>query len=70
MTEAEVSAYIARRIRTHARKRKLSLVRLADFAGVSRSGIFAILAGERLPSICWLLKIANALDTTPGSLVP
>ena len=41
----------------------------ADFAGVSRSQMFAVLAGETAPSIDWLAKVAEALEVEPWELL-
>ena len=42
---------------------------LADFAGISRSQLFDVLARRKAPSIDWLSKIAQALDVEPWKLL-
>lgn len=70
MTEAECAEALAERIRKRAAARGWSIEQLADFAAVSRSGLWAILAGERLPSVRFLLQLANALGCKPSALLP
>lgn len=42
---------------------------LADFAGVSRSQLYDMLARRKAASIDWLAKIATALDVPPSQLL-
>jgi len=65
----ELRKLLARNVRIVARRRKLALTALADFAGVSRSQMFAVLAGSTSPTIDWLAKIASALDIEPSQLL-
>ena len=64
------SQTLAEAIRKRAHQRGWSLNQVADFAGVSRSGLRAILAGEYLPNLGWLLRVADALGCKPSQLVP
>jgi lambda repressor-like predicted transcriptional regulator len=56
-------------IRHEAAERGLALNSLADFAGVTRSHLFAVLAGDSYPTIEWLAKIAEALEVEPWRLL-
>lgn len=62
-------AAVARNIREAADDRKMSLNRLADLSGVSRSQLYGVLAQQTAPSIIWLERIANALDVDIMTLV-
>jgi len=42
---------------------------LADFSGVSRSHLHAVLACERAASVDWLEKIAGTLQVPPAELI-
>lgn len=65
----ELHRRIAANIRRIARAKKLVLTHLPDHAGVGRGHFFAVLAGERSPTIAWLAKIASALDVDVSDLV-
>lgn len=66
---AELRRLVARNIRAAARKKRLALTALADFAGISRSQLFAVLARATSPTLDWLAKVATALDVEPSDLV-
>lgn len=66
---AELRKLVARNIRAAARKKRLALTALADFAGTSRSQLFAVLALATSPTLDWLAKIAKALDVEPSELI-
>jgi DNA-binding phage protein len=50
------------RVRVLAEQRGMPLSILADFAGVSRSHFFDVLAARKSPTLDWLVKVAAALD--------
>ncbi len=58
----ETHARIARRIRELAAARGIPLTHLADRAGVARSHLWAVLGGEKSPTVSVLVKVTAALD--------
>jgi DNA-binding phage protein len=62
-------ALVAKNVRAVARRKGVALTALADFAAVSRSQLFAVLARETSPTIDWLAKVATALDVEPWQLL-
>jgi len=52
------------------RDKKLSSNRLADFAGLGRSSVAAILRGEKSPTLRTLGRLAEALEVKPRDLLP
>lgn len=60
---------LARNVRLHAKRRGLALNSLADFASVSRSQLYDLLARRKAASIDWLAKIAKALDVEASLLL-
>ena len=69
MTPSQLRGVLARNVRQQAKKRGLALNSLADFAGVSRSQLYDMLARRKAASIDWLAKIATALDVPPSQLL-
>ncbi|MBI5495523.1 MAG: helix-turn-helix transcriptional regulator [Deltaproteobacteria bacterium] len=72
MLAVEASALrrvVADNIRLCARRRRVSLNALADFAGVSRAQLYDVLAGRKAASTDWLGKIAAALDLEAWELL-
>jgi transcriptional regulator with XRE-family HTH domain len=65
----ELRELLAENIRVLAAERGLALNALADFAGVSRAQLFAVLAGTTGPTIDWLAKLAAALEVEPWRLL-
>ena len=65
MDAEEIRARVATRIRELAARRKLSLNRLADRAGLTHSLFYAVLAGERAATTDTLTKLAVALGVEP-----
>jgi hypothetical protein len=57
----EVHRRLARNIRRLARKRGILLSHVPDRAAVGRSHFFAVLGGERSPTLAWLTRVARAL---------
>jgi DNA-binding phage protein len=66
---AALRALVAKNVRAAARRKGVALTALADFAAVSRSQLFAVLARETSPTIDWLAKVATALDVEPWQLL-
>ncbi len=62
--------HVAARIRELAAQRHVSLNKLSDFAGVSRSHLARILNGESSPSLATLARIAFALDGSTRDMLP
>lgn len=60
---------LAANVRRAAEERELPLNTLADLAGVSRSHLYALLAGERAATIDWIAKIAEVLGVEPADLL-
>lgn len=61
---------IARRITASAKRKNLSVNKLADFAGVSRGYVSELLRGKKSVSVKTLAKIAAALDVDLRDLIP
>lgn len=70
MDGVELLEGIADRIRTRARKKGLSIERLADHAGISRSMMWDVLACKHSPNVTWLLKVAETLECKVRDLIP
>ncbi len=60
---------VGRNIRALAREKDLTLERLADFADVGKSSLFAVLRGKQSPTTDWLARVAAALDVEPNQLL-
>ena len=58
------------RVRDMAKKRQLSLVKLADFAGLSNAHLGRLLGAKQSATLDTLLKIADALDVQVKDLLP
>ena len=69
MATSSIRAILARNVRAYARKKGIALNSLADFAGVSRSQLFDVLAKRKAASVDWLAKVAKALDVEPHDLL-
>jgi DNA-binding phage protein len=65
----ELRALVARNVRGAARRKRVALTALADFAGVSRSQVFAVLKTDTSPTLDWIAKVATALDVEPWQLL-
>lgn len=50
------------RIRELQRRKKMTAMRLADFAGIARGYLSDVLAGKKSPTVRTLVKLAAALD--------
>jgi transcriptional regulator with XRE-family HTH domain len=61
---------IAASIRDLAKRQKVSLNKLSDFAGISRRQLARVLSGEQSPTVATLEKIAKALGTSVRDLMP
>lgn len=62
MDSAGLRAVLARNLRAFARERGIGHSALADFAGVSRAQLYAVLARKTSPTVDWLSKIGEALE--------
>jgi DNA-binding phage protein len=60
---------LARNVRATAKRKRVALTALADFAGVSRSQVFAVLKSATSPTLDWIAKVAKALDVEPWQLL-
>jgi transcriptional regulator with XRE-family HTH domain len=65
----ELRAAVAANVRALARRRGLSLNRLVDFAGVTRSAFYRALAGRGAMTVDTLAKLAVALDVGAAKLL-
>ena len=60
---------LARNLRAARRKRKLTQEEVAERSGVQQGEVSRIEAGKRDPQVSTLLRIAEALEVSPGSLL-
>ncbi len=60
---------ISQRIRHFRMLAKLSQEELADLVGATDNHIRKLESGDRLPSLDMILKLSNALNTTPNHLL-
>ena len=60
---------VARNVRVAAKRKRIALTAVADFAGVSRSQVFAVLKATTSPTLDWIAKVATALDVEPWQLL-
>lgn len=70
MLNSRLHRQVGRRIAKLALERCLSMNHLADFAGLSRSYVSAILRGRKSPTLRTLEKLADALDVDVRDLFP
>jgi len=66
---AELNAHIARQVRALRHARGWSLGSLAERAGLSKTNVAKIETGDGNPSIETLLRLADALEITVGTLL-
>jgi transcriptional regulator with XRE-family HTH domain len=69
VSDQKAKSKVAENIKKYARKQNLPINSLADFAGVSRSQLYDVLAGKKSPTVAWLEKIAQALEVDVQNLV-
>lgn len=69
MEPRELRTLVARNVRSVAKRKGVALTALADFAGVSRSQVFAVLKLATSPTLDWIAKVATALDVEPWQLL-
>lgn len=69
MEPAELRDVIGRNVRSLAAAQGLSLNRLADLAGISRSAFYRVLAAEASPTSDTICYIAAALNVDPHQLL-
>jgi DNA-binding phage protein len=65
----ELRTLLAKNIRLAAKRKRVALTALADFAGVSRSQVFSVLKSATSPTLDWVAKVATALDVEPWQLL-
>ena len=65
----DLRAVLATNVRVLAESRGMTLNALADFAGVSRSQLFNVLACASSPSLDWIARLALALEVEPWELL-
>ncbi|MGC4065909.1 MAG: helix-turn-helix transcriptional regulator [Polyangiaceae bacterium] len=68
MDSQELRHVVAQNIRGLAENKGISLNALADFAGVSRAQLYAVLAESAAPTTDWLAKVAAVLEVDPARL--
>lgn len=61
---------VVARVRELAKKRRISLVKLADFAGLSNAHLGRFLAAKQSATLDTLVKLADALDVRVKDLLP
>lgn len=64
-----IERILADNIRDVAKRREISLNRLADLSGVSRSQLYNVLAGGTSASISWITRVATTLEVEPWQLI-
>lgn len=69
MEASALRSLLAKNVRAAAKRKGVALTVLADFAAVSRSQLFAVLALETSPTLDWIAKVATALDVEPWQLL-
>jgi len=67
--DQRLQTVVCERIREAARRKGLSVNRLADFAGLSSSYLSAVLRGEKSPTLRTLDRVATALEIDPFVLL-
>jgi DNA-binding phage protein len=50
-------------------EREWNVCALSENAGVSPAQTYRVFGGEAVPSLRWIVRIANALETPVGSLM-
>lgn len=69
MDPEALRAVVAENIRAAARRKKVTINALADFATVSRAQMFNVLACTSSATTDWLAKVAEALEVEPWQLL-
>ena len=69
MTPAKLRKVVAANIRRKAREREIPINLVADFAGVSRSYLYDVLAGRKAATTDWLARVATAVEAEPWELL-
>lgn len=69
MEPADLRAVVAANVVRIAKKRGLSISKLADFAGIDRAGLSRCLNGRAAMTTDRLCRLANALDVEPHELL-
>ena len=69
MVVDELHRRLAANIRGIAQERQIALTHLPDRAGVTRSHFWAVLRGEKSPTLRWLERLAKALNVDAAELL-
>ena len=69
MRESECRERVATNVRRLARRKRISIEHLADFAGLSSGTLWKLLAHQHNPTLRTLVKLANALECDPQDLL-
>ncbi|SKF35130.1 putative transcriptional regulator [Mycobacteroides abscessus subsp. massiliense] len=67
--EPALLAILGKNITSARERRNLTIVALAEAAGVDRIFLGRIERGERNPTVMFLTRVAAALNTTPAALL-
>lgn len=59
-----------RRVRQEMNNRKWNVCTLATRARVSPAQTYRVIGGRAVPSLKWIVHVANALEIPPSSLLP
>ena len=69
MEPDELKEVFAKRVTWFAKKRQLSVNRLADFAGISRGFLSDVLRCRKAPTLRTIACVAEALEVEPWELL-
>ena len=69
MEPGELKAVFAQRVTSLAKRRQLSINRLADFAGISRGFLSDVLRCRKAPTLRTIACVADALEVEPWELL-
>ena len=69
MNEEEVLSRLGKTVQSLRNDRQISQEKLADLASLDRTYISSVERGRRNLSVLHIVKLANALQVTPGSLL-
>lgn len=69
MDADEIRARLSSRLREAIELRGITIVELAQRAGVGRPHLYSVLTGRTGPSVDYLARLANVLDVDPAALI-
>lgn len=69
MEPPELREIFGANVRRFVKKRRMSINRLADLAGLSRSSFYRVLNGESSPTLDTICSVADALEVLPRQLL-